>query len=359
EQTHLVQAPGALDKALGAAKANAAQLAGAAPADAGGGGPLERMVDDHFAGIQRLVAGDPPPINDTVKLFGQLYAQLAAVDAAKRSQSPPPPAGAVEQVKIAAAQQPAAVRAMIDQLSDAAAGQSRGAELQGLSAELKPITDICNRSITGRYPFASGAKADVLPEDFGQMFGAGGLLDDFFQRRLAALVDVSGRNWVYKPLADGTRPVAPAALAEFQRAQRIRDVFFRNGGKVPSLRFELKLAELDPSLKELDLDIDGQVQKLTAGGPSVTVAWPSQRVASTIRLSTGLGAAGPQVVTEGPWALFRLFDRFQLQPSAVPEKFSILLNLDGKRARLEVLAASVFNPFQMPEIKQFRCPAAL
>ncbi len=360
EQTRLVQPQGAIDKALGKAKANAAQLAGAAPAAAGGsGGPLERMVDDHFAGIQRLVTGEPPPINDTLKLFGQLYAQLAAVDAAKKSQSPPPPAGAAEQVKVAAAQQPAAVRAMLDQMADATLGQGRGAELQGLSAELKPITDICNRSITGRYPFASGSKADVLPEDFGQVFGAGGLLDDFFQRRLAALVDVSTPDWRYKPLTDGSRPVAPAALAEFQRAQRIRDVFFRNGGKSPSMRLEMKLAELDPSLKELDIDVDGQVQKLTPGGPSITVNWPSQRVASVIRLSTGLGSAGPQVSTEGPWALFRLFDRFQVQPSSVPEKFSVILNLDGKRARLEVLAASVFNPFQMREIKQFRCPAAL
>ena len=360
EQTRLVQPQGAIDKALGQAKANAAQLAGAAPPAAGGsGGPLERMVDDHFASIQRLVTGEPPPINDTLKLFGQLYAQLAAVDAAKKSQSPPPPAGAAEQVKVAAAQQPAAVRAMLDQMADATLGQGRGAELQGLSAELKPITDICNRSITGRYPFASGSKADVLPEDFGQVFGAGGLLDDFFQRRLAALVDVSTPDWRYKPLTDGSRPVAPAALAEFQRAQRIRDVFFRNGGKSPSMRLEMKLAELDPSLKELDIDVDGQVQKLTPGGPSITVNWPSQRVASVIRLSTGLGSAGPQVSTEGPWALFRLFDRFQVQPSSVPEKFSVILNLDGKRARLEVLAASVFNPFQMREIKQFRCPAAL
>ena len=125
------------------------------------------------------------------------------------------------------------------------------------------------------------------------------------------------------------------------------------------MRLEMKLAELDPSLKELDIDVDGQVQKLTPGGPSITVNWPSQRVASVIRLSTGLGSAGPQVSTEGPWALFRLFDRFQVQPSSVPEKFSVILNLDGKRARLEVLAASVFNPFQMREIKQFRCPAAL
>ena len=82
-------------------------------------------------------------------------------------------------------------------------------------------------------------------------------------------------------------------------------------------------------------------------------------MASVLRLSTGLGDAGPMVITEGPWALFRMFDRFEVQPSSVPERFSVVMNLDGKRARLEVIAASVFNPFQMREIKQFRCPAAL
>ncbi|MDE2158879.1 MAG: type VI secretion system membrane subunit TssM, partial [Burkholderiales bacterium] len=350
EQTTLVQAPGAagaLDKLAAQAKADAARLAGAAPADTGGG-PLEKMVDDHYAAIHRLFAGDPPPINDTNKLFADLYGQLAAVAAAKASQAPPPPGDGAAAAKVAAAQQPDIVRGMVEQLADAAEGQSRGAELQGLSAKLKPIADICNRAITGRYPYASGSKADVLPDDFGQVFGAGGLLDDFYQRRLANLVDTSGAVWKYKPLTDGTRPVAPAALAEFQRAQRIRDVFFRGGGKTPALRFELRLSAADPGLQELDLDIDGQVQKLLPGGPSISVAWPSARLASVIRLTT-----------EGPWALFRLFDQFQVQPSGEPEKFSVLVNLGGKRARVDVIAASVFNPFQMREIKQFRCPATL
>jgi type VI secretion system protein ImpL len=248
---------------------------------------------------------------------------------------------------------------MLDKLADATLNQGRGAELQGLSAELKPITDFCNRAVTGRYPFAAGSRADVLPDDFGQLFGPGGMLDDFFQRRLASLVDVSTPSWSYRPLADGSRPVAPAALAEFQRAQRIEEVFFRAGGKQPALRIELRLVELEPSLKELDLDIDGQVSRLTTGGPSITVNWPSARVASVIRLSTGLGQAGPLLLFEGPWALFRLFDRFEVQPGSVPERFGVVMNLDGKRARLEVIAASVYNPFQLREIKQFRCPAAL
>lgn len=362
EQTRLVQpvaAKNALEKAAEAAKADAARLTGAAPVDAGAGGPLEAMVDRHFASIHRLFAGEPPPINETGKLFGELFAQLSAVDAAKKSKSPPPPGGGAEKVKVAAAGQPEAVRGMLEQLADATLGQSRGAEREGLTAELKPITDICNRAITGRYPFASGSRADVLPEDFGQIFGQGGLLDDFFQRRLLSLVDVSTPTWTYKPLTDGTRPVSPAALAEFQRAQRIREVFFRSGGKTPAMRIEMKLSELEPTLKELSFDVDGQVQKLTTGSPSITINWPSQRVASVIKLTTGLGNAGPMVMTEGPWALFRLFERFQVEPGAVPEKFSVIMNLDGKRARLEVIAASVFNPFQLREMKQFRCPAAL
>ena len=101
------------------------------------------------------------------------------------------------------------------------------------------------------------------------------------------------------------------------------------------------------------------MSKLTSSGPSISIAWPSARLASVIRMSTGLGNAGPMVMTEGSWALFRLFERFQVEPGGVPEKFSVIMDLDGKRARLEVIAASVFNPFQLREIKQFRCPAAL
>ena len=362
-ETRLVPPAGAgnaLDKLAAQAKSEAANLAGAAPAGAGGaGGPLERMVDDHFAIIHRQVTGQPAPIDDTLKMFNELYTQLSAVDAAQKSKSPAPPGGAAEKVKAAAGQQPEPIRAMLEQLADAGANQSRGAEIQGLSAELKPISEFCMRAINGRYPFASGASADVLPEDFGQFFGGGGLMDDFFQRRLLNLVDTSAVNWAYKPLADGSKPVAAGSLAEFQRAARIREVFFRSGGKQPAMKIELRVAEMDPALKELLLDVDGQVQKLNPGGQSISVSWPSQRVAAQIKLSSGAPGAAAPILFEGPWALFRLFDRYGVVPSTVPEKFSIPIVLDGRQARVDVIAASVFNPFQLKEIKQFRCPAAL
>ena len=355
--------PNALDKAAAAAakaKDDLIRLSDPQALPAAAGGPPERIVDDHFAAIHRLVQGQPAPIDEVLKLFGEVYAQLQAVDAAQKSKSPPPPgaAAAADKIKGAAGQLPEPIRSTLTALADAGAQQGRAAVIGANTADLKPVQDFCARAVANRYPFASGSKADVLPEDFGQLFGAGGLLDDFYQSRLAALVDTSTSPWSYKPLADGKRPASPAALADFQRAARIKDAFFRGGGKTPGFKLDLRALELGEGLKELVLDIDGQALKFTPGNTApVTLAWPGARVASQIKLSASPDAA--PLVFEGPWALFRLFDRFEVQPSGRPEKFFVLVNLDGKRARLEVTASSVLNPFRMREIQQFRCPGAL
>ena len=54
-----------------------------------------------------------------------------------------------------------------------------------------------------------------------------------------------------------------------------------------------------------------------------------------------------------------MFERFEVQPSAQPERFVVPMLLEGRKARLEVTASSVFNPFRLREIQQFRCPGSL
>jgi len=322
------------------------------------GPPLEQMVDDHFAPIRRLVAGQPPPIDEMIKLFGDVYVHLAALDAAQRSKSAPPAAAGGERIAAAAGQMPEPARGMLEKLAGAAATSGRIVEREGLTSELKPIGEFCNRAITGRYPFTASSKADVLPEDFSQLFGAGGMLDEFYSRKLVALVNTGTNPWSFKPTGDGSRPVNAAALADFQRAARIKEVFFRGGGKSPSFKVDIRALEMEDGLKEINLEIDGTVMKFIAGNPTpVTVQWPSARVASQIRL---VGTPGTNALTfDGPWALFRLFERFDVQPTAQPERFTLALNLDGRRARFEVTANSVFNPFRLREIQQFRCPGSL
>jgi len=350
----------AIEQKLSTAKREAAALAGKlnVPTDGASGAPLEAMVDDHFEPIHRLFRGTPPPVNDTQKLFEALYAHLAAVDAAQKSKSPPPPAAGLDAARTSAAQQPEPIRGVIEQLAGAAGTQAQSVERQVASNELKPVAEFCNRTITGRYPFTPSAKADVLPDDFAQLFGGGGMLDEFFRAKLANLVDTGTNPWSFRPTSDGARTVSPAALADFQRAARIKEVFFRGGGKQPSFKVDIRALEMGDGLKEIVLDIDGQQHKFVAGNTTpVTVQWPSARVASQIRVGTT--PAGTPLVFDGPWALFRFFDRFDVQATAQPERFTVAMNLDGKPARLEVIASSVFNPFRLREMQQFRCPGAL
>ena len=81
------------------------------------GPPLEQMVDDHFANIHRLMAGQPPPMDEIIKLFNDVYVQLAAVDAAQKSKSAPPPSGGGERIAAAAGQLPEPARSMLEKLS--------------------------------------------------------------------------------------------------------------------------------------------------------------------------------------------------------------------------------------------------
>jgi type VI secretion system protein ImpL len=340
------------------AREEAARLAdpGAVPT-APGTGPLERMVDDHFAGYRRMITGQPSPMDELRKLFDEQQSYLLAIDNAQKTRSAPPPGGgAGPKLKVQGGQLPDSLREMMDTLADAGAKQSQSVERDVLTAELKPIADFCQRAVANRYPFAAGSRADVLPEDFGQLFGQGGMLDEFFNRRLVAMVDTGGATWAYRPLADGTRPSA-GSLPDFQRAARIREAFFRAGGKAPGFRIDVRAAELSDGLSEITLDIDGQPHKLTVGGQPVTLTWPSPRVASRLTLTSTPG--GAPLVFEGPWGLFRLFDSFEVVPSGQPERFSVNMSLGGKRARLEVTSTSVLNPFRMREVQQFRCPSAV
>ena len=62
---------------------------------------------------------------------------------------------------------------------------------------------------------------------------------------------------------------------------------------------------------------------------------------------------------EGPWALFRMFARAQIEQGSQPEKFRASFTIDDRRIQFDVTTASVQNPFRLNELQAFRCPTGL
>lgn len=351
-----------VDAKLDKAKSDLAKLAAEAnsqTASAAGSTLVEKRVDDHFQALHRLFEGQPPAgLLQMQATFNELFQHLAAVDAAKKSKGAPPSADALERIKLTASLLPGVVGSAVSTLTETGNAQSRVAERQSLSGDLQPITQFCSRAISGRYPFSSASKLDVLPEDFGQFFGQGGLMDEFFQRRLSQLVDTSRATWNFKPLPDGTRPSVGGGLISFQRASRIRDVFFRSGGRQPSFRMEIRLVESSDPNSTLVFDLDGVPLRFSSNsGTSQVIQWPPVKIASQLRVQ--VQPSGVPVLYEGPWSLFRMFDKASIVPGPSSDRFGFTISQDGKTFRFEGFSTTVFNPFRLREIQQFSCPTSL
>jgi type VI secretion system protein ImpL len=328
-------------------------------------GTLEKsLVDEQFDDIHRFVSGPPgtsapPPIDGLVQLLGEVYQFLAAADQAQKAGQPAPPATAITKAKTDAAGQPEPIRSMLNSITGGATQGTAGKERERIDAELRTqVADFCVKAAAGRYPFVRGSNLDITPEDFARLFSQGGLLDGFFQKYLAQHVDTGQKPWRFKDPAMGQS----AALAEFQRAQVIREVYFRGGGANPSIQLEFKAIEMDANIQQFILDVDGKLVKYSHGPQNPTsVQFPGPGGRSQVRatIMPPPPSGSNAIVFAGPWALFRMFDGVQIVETRQSERFVATFNIEGRRTVFDIFASSVRNPFRLPELAQFRCPTAL
>jgi type VI secretion system protein ImpL len=325
-------------------------------------GAIESIVDNRFEKLRRAVTprapGQPAPIDAAIALIADLHTMLNAADTALKAKTAPPPSDVPLKIKALGPSLPDPLGTMLQGLAVSGARQAGGAIVANLRDAIdKQVGEFCRQAIEGRYPFVSSSSRDVTQDDFATLFAPGGKMDAFFQTNLASLVDTSVRPWTFKPINDVQLP-SPAALAQFQRAQVIRDVFFRSGRSL-GMRLEFTPVEMDISIAQFILDVDGQLVKY-AHGPQVpqSVQWPGPRGSTQVRVQ--IQPPGPNGVsgttTSGPWALFRMFDKLQIPTVNAPERFHVIFLVDGRRTEFDVVTSSVQNPFHLKELEQFQCP---
>ena len=328
---------------------------------------IESIVDDRFSGLRQWVTapeGGKAPIDDTVALLAELHAYLSAVETALKSKLQPPASPVPNKVKTNSPQLPEPARSMLSTLATASSTIAQLSVRQFLSEEVRAqIGEFCGKAMAGRYPLDRRATDDAPQADFAQIFGPGGKFERLFADKLSVYVDTSARPfWRFKPYEGTALGSDLGTLPQFQRAAVIRETFFSGGATTPSIQLVFKPIEMDRELLQFNIDIDGQSVKYVHGPQLPTaVVWPAKQGTSQVRVSINppgtSGTAG--MMTEGPWALFKLFDRARIEPGSSPERFRATFDVDGRKAVFEVSTSSVRNPFTLRELNDFKCPMGL
>ncbi len=328
------------------------------------------LVDQSFASLHKLSEsrdGAPSPLDN---LLGDLQELYLYIDQLARSSSDQLLTGlqsqagtAITRVRLRGERSPEPVGEWIMLIvADSNNLVAGGAEATISAAWAADVLPFCRQALNGRYPFENTTDREVQLRDFGAFFMPGGTLDKFFDHYLADIVDTTASTWKLKPKVAGSLKISAASLKQLQRAKTIQSAFFAGGGASPSITFELRPVRMDPVTTNFMLNINGQTTNYSHGPLfNQSFVWPGDSGLSQVQIQfSPLSSNGRSGLTlDGPWAFFRLLDTSGMTPSSTPEKFQTKFQLDDRWVEYEIRANSAFNPFNLPELREFRCPSQL
>ena len=366
EHTALSAAPAdddaATDEAESASRLSRILGTDASPA----GGALTTMnpgdpIAKEFASVNRLVAGQegqPTAMDPLLLLVADMQQELDASsdDALRVISSGGGPAA--RRIRTEAGRQPEPVKSWLTQLgggSQALAASSARSELS--TRYSNAVIAECRRLVDGRYPFERNSDRDVAIDDFGRMFGYGGVLDNFFNENLAAFVDRSGARWRLK--SGSGLNLSSAALQRFRHAEQIREAYFRSGSQRPEMRLTMVPIRLDADVSRFVLEVDGQSFDYRHGPQREwNMTWPGEGLGMARIMFEEASGGRPTVVEEGPWAFFRLLDDSRVSADSEIQ-YTAEFSAGGRVVEVLIQANSVRNPLSRRDLHNFNCAAGL
>ena len=223
------------------------------------------------------------------------------------------------------------------------------------------VVPLCNAILADRYPFSPGSKEEVSLQDFADLFKPAGTIDKFFTDYLGPFVSIKGRQFTVNTIQDVNIGFSQDALAQFARAQLIREAFFGPAGTTPEAKFTVEPTFLDPNALRSSFVLD-DAEIIYRHGPirGQDFTWPSKLDASVARLQvTLLDGTSDTKESTGVWAIFRMLNASGFAKARGQDQFVFSIEKDGARASFRLKADSVTNPFNLGLYSSFRCPAEL
>ncbi len=335
---------------------------------------LSTPVDQHFAGLNRMIdaqEGEQAPIERTMEMLNELYVHMNSIASAGNqsnqafnvARDPSAGGSVISRLKLEAKRQPGPLAEMLNTLADGTSNLT----ISGVRAHLNSVwttqvLPFCQRSLRGRYPLDRDSAREVTIGDFGHFFGPGGMMDNFFNSYLQDFVDTSRRNWRWNAAGNRALGIPTGTLRQFQRAAVIRNAFFSGASQEPKIHFEVKPLSMDTTITQITLLLNQQRVRYNHGPARWhRMTWPDDSGISDTKILLAPPAGNkPSGLTEdGPWGWFRIIDQAKTEPTDSPETIRVEFNVGGRKSRFMLRASGALNPFKLRELADFQCPNRL
>lgn len=327
------------------------------------------VVDREFRSLREFAlgkGGQPPAltgVTEDIKELAYYIDTLAREGMGAETESAQKQIQAiVNKIQFAATNAPEPVSDWIGEMAEQGNGLVAGRFMGALNMRWKSeIVPFCQKAIANRYPFSKDSQGEVALQDFGQFFGPGGRMESFFNSNLVRFIDTNSNPWRVRPGDADVIQINPSALRQMQTAKAIQNAFFTGGGATPATSFSLTPVRMDAQTTHFTLNVNNQQISYGHDLPRTeSMDWPSDGSYTQVQIQfTPPTPSGGSLTERGDWAWFRLLDKSAMERGASPEQFTLTFSLEDRWVIYELRARSAYNPFNLQQLRSFRCVPSL
>ncbi|WP_417273654.1 type VI secretion system membrane subunit TssM [Celeribacter halophilus] len=255
---------------------------------------------------------------------------------------------------------PAALVRFVNQIEREFLTVTTNANMEELQRRLsEDVTVFCTQNVSGSFPFAENGR-HISTAAFGEFFGYGGRMEKFYDAHLREYTQRSPDGEIVpRDGSDIGERLAPATLAQFARAERIRQAFFEPGSMKPSVSFTLSQRASSETVESVAMSFGARRAQLFPNSSGLSLTWPDDVTEVVFQLlpKAKRGAANGLRFADGRWALAEFIKAGVARPSG--SRVDVTHNVGGRPVSFRLEFDSITVPFLMKELRDFSCPTTL
>jgi type VI secretion system protein ImpL len=227
--------------------------------------------------------------------------------------------------------------------------------------------------IKDRYPFNLAARRDASFEDAVAFFRPkDGVLWSFYDRYLAGMHRKQEHQFVPIAYLQGKiakgkpyTPFNPLMYSCLERADEITDALWPAGATDrPEVQFQINLKTVSPIVSHVVFEVDGQRREYKNEKEFFyRFNWPGKEAPGARIQVRGAGGLDEEIVREGPWGIFRLFeaaDKFTAVKDSDQEFLATwTMSAPPVSVTMQVRPRRGNHPFPLSFFRATNCPSSI